>query len=90
AAGIWIEDADGRRFMDFHGNSAHHIGYGHPRLLQAIKDQLDSLSFAPRRFTCEPAIALAERLAALAPAGLDKVLFAPGGSEAIEIALKLA
>ncbi|TGS73078.1 aminotransferase class III-fold pyridoxal phosphate-dependent enzyme, partial [Mesorhizobium sp. M8A.F.Ca.ET.181.01.1.1] len=32
AEGIWIEDTAGRRYMDFHGNSVHHIGYGHPRL----------------------------------------------------------
>ncbi|MEL6800140.1 MAG: aspartate aminotransferase family protein, partial [Pseudomonadota bacterium] len=36
AEGIWIEDTAGRRFMDFHGNSVHHIGYGHPRLKAAI------------------------------------------------------
>ena len=90
AEGIWIEDADGRRTMDFHGNSAHHVGYAHPHVIAAIHRQLDALSFAPRRFTCEPAIALAERLLRLAPAGFGKVLFAPGGSEAIEIALKLA
>ena len=41
AEGIWIEDLAGRRYMDFHGNSAHHIGYGHPRLIAALKDQLD-------------------------------------------------
>jgi 4-aminobutyrate aminotransferase len=51
---------------------------------------LDALPFAPRRFTCEPAVALAERLVELAPVGLDRVLFLPGGSEAIEVALKLA
>lgn len=91
AEGIWIEDADGRRFMDFHGNSVHHVGYAHPRLVAALKAQMDSLSFAPRRFTCEPAVELAERLAAAAPCGPGaKVLFAPGGSEAIEIALKIA
>lgn len=92
AEGIWIEDADGRRYMDFHGNSVHHLGHGHPRVRQAIAAQLDALSFAPRRFTCEPAVALAERLLRLAPPGLKdgKVLFAPGGSEAIEIAIKLA
>jgi 4-aminobutyrate aminotransferase len=90
ADGIWIEDADGRRYMDFHGNSAHHVGYAHPHVIAAIHRQLDALSFAPRRFTCEPAIALAERLLRLAPPGFGKVLFAPGGSEAIEIALKLA
>lgn len=92
AEGLWIEDACGRRYMDFHGNSAHHLGHGHPRVKEAIRRQLDDLPFAPRRFTCEPAIALAERLLALAPPALrnGRVLFAPGGSEAIEIALKLA
>lgn len=91
AEGIWIEDADGRRFMDFHGNSAHHIGYAHPRLVAALKRQMDDLSFAPRRFTCEPAVELAERLTASSPMGPgSRVLLAPGGSEAIEIALKIA
>ena len=90
AEGIWIEDLAGRRFMDFHGNSAHHIGYGHPRLIAAIKAQLDELSFAPRRYTCEPAVALARKLAEVSPGDLSKVLFATGGSDAIEIALKVA
>ncbi len=44
AEGIWIEDADGRRAMDFHGNSVHHIGYGHPRLKAAIARQMDELA----------------------------------------------
>jgi 4-aminobutyrate aminotransferase len=90
AEGIWIEDADGRRYMDFHGNSCHHVGYAHPYVLAAIHRQLDELCFAPRRFTCEPAIALAERLLRLAPPGFGKVLFVPGGSEAIETAIKIA
>lgn len=90
AEGIWIEDAAGRRYMDFHGNSAHHLGYGHPAVIAAIKAQLDTLSFAPRRFTCEPAVELAETLAALAPGDLGKVLFTTGGSDAIEVALKIA
>ncbi|MCH8808328.1 MAG: aminotransferase class III-fold pyridoxal phosphate-dependent enzyme, partial [Proteobacteria bacterium] len=90
AEGIWIEDVQGRRYMDFHGNNVHNIGYGHPRLIAAIKDQLDALPFAPRRFTNQPAIDLAQKLAAIAPGDLSKVLFTPGGSEAIEVALKLA
>lgn len=94
AEGIWIEDTSGRRFMDFHGNSVHHIGYGHPRLIAAIKDQLECLSFAPRRFTCEPAVELAEALTSRATANLGgdlgKVLFTTGGSDAVEVALKLA
>jgi 4-aminobutyrate aminotransferase len=90
AEGIWIEDAAGRRYMDFHGNSVHHIGHGHPRVIAAIKEQLDTLAFAPRRFTCEPAVALARKLGELAPGGLTKALFTTGGSDAIEVALKVA
>jgi 4-aminobutyrate aminotransferase len=90
AEGIWLEDLAGRRYMDLHGNGVHHIGYGHPRLIAALKAQLDELPFAPRRFTNEPAVALAAKLAAIAPVGLSKVLLAPGGSEAIEMALRLA
>lgn len=90
AEGIWIEDTAGRRYMDFHGNSVHHIGYGHPRLIAAIKDQLDQLSFAPRRFTNEPAVELAEKLGQIAPGDLSKVLFTTGGSDANEVALKIA
>ena len=90
AEGSWIEDADGRRYLDFHGNSAHHVGYGHPKVLAAVERQMRALPFAPRRFTCEPAVRLAETLSAMVPGGPWKVLFAPGGSEAVEIALKIA
>jgi 4-aminobutyrate aminotransferase len=90
AEGIWIEDTAGRRYMDFHGNNVHHVGYGHPRVIAAIKRQLDTLSFAPRRYTCEPSVALAEALAARAPFRGGKVLFTTGGSDALEVALKVA
>jgi 4-aminobutyrate aminotransferase len=90
ASGIWLEDVEGRRIMDFHGNSVHQVGYGHPRVVAAVKEALDTLPFSPRRFTNEYAVKLAGRLAALAPGDLSKVLFAPGGTEAIGIALKLA
>ncbi len=90
AEGLWIEDAAGRRYMDFHGNNVHHIGYGHPRLKAAITEQMDMLPFAPRRYTCEPAVRLAEKLAAIAPGDLSKVLFTTGGSDAIEVAVKIA
>ena len=90
AEGIWIEDLAGRRYMDFHGNNVHHIGYAHPRLIEAVTQQMHDLSFAPRRYTCEPAVELAEKLATIAPGDLGKVLFATGGSDAIEIALAYA
>ena len=90
AEGIWIEDTDGRRFMDFHGNSVHHIGYAHPRLTAAIKRQIDELSFSPRRFTNEVSVELAETLGSIAPGDLAKVLFTTGGSDANEVALRIA
>ncbi|MFM9975018.1 MAG: aminotransferase class III-fold pyridoxal phosphate-dependent enzyme [Beijerinckiaceae bacterium] len=89
--GIWLEDMDGSRLIDLHGNTAHHIGYAHPRLIAALKTQLDELPFCPRRFTNEPAVALAEKLTARwTGAGKAKALFATGGSDAIEIAVRLA
>jgi 4-aminobutyrate aminotransferase len=90
ASGIWLEDVEGRRIMDFHGNSVHQVGHGHPRVVAAVKEALDTLPFSPRRFTNDQAVRLAAKLTALAPGDLDKVLFAPGGAEAIGIALKLA
>lgn len=90
AEGIWIEDVSGRRYMDFHGNNVHHIGYGHPRLKKAIADQMDALPFAPRRYANEPATALARKLGEIAPGDLSKVLFTTGGSDANEVAVKIA
>jgi (R)-1-hydroxy-2-aminoethylphosphonate ammonia-lyase len=90
AAGIWLEDVDGRRVMDFHGNSVHQLGHGHPRVVEAVKRALDELPFSPRRYTNEYAVRLAQKLAALAPGDLNRTLLAPGGAEAIGMALKLA
>ncbi|MEE9586395.1 MAG: aminotransferase class III-fold pyridoxal phosphate-dependent enzyme, partial [Hyphomicrobiaceae bacterium] len=90
AEGVFVEDGDGRRYMDFHGNNVHHIGYGHPRLKAAITAQMDALPFAPRRFACDVASELAEKIGQIAPGDLGKVLFATGGSDAIEMALKYA
>ncbi|MEW6236453.1 MAG: aspartate aminotransferase family protein, partial [Candidatus Omnitrophota bacterium] len=88
--GIYIEDLQGKRYMDFHGNNVHQVGYSHPRVIAAIKAQLDELSFCPRRYTNVKAIELAKKLVLLAPGDLNRVLFAPGGTTAIGMALKLA
>ena len=88
--GAWIEDVEGRRYLDFHGNTVHQVGFSHPRVIAAIKDQLDTLSFCTRRYTCEPAIALAKKLTEITPGDLKRVLFAPGGTSAVGMALKLA
>lgn len=88
--GAWLEDVEGRRYLDFHGNNVHQVGFGHPRVIAAITEQLQTLPFCPRRYTNAPAVLLAEKLAALAPGDLNRVLFAPGGTSAIGMALKLA
>ena len=88
--GIYIEDLQGRRYMDFHGNNVHQVGFGNRRVIEAIKAQMDELPFCTRRYTNIPAITLAKKLAELAPGDLNRVLFAPGGTVAIGMALKLA
>jgi len=88
--GIYIEDLQGRRYMDFHGNNVHQVGFANPAVIAAIKDQLDELSFCTRRYTNRVAVDLAKKLAEIAPGDLNKVLLCPGGTTAIGIALKLA
>ena len=90
AEGSWIEDLQGRRYLDFHGNNVHHVGFGNRHVIDAVTRQLEELSFCTRRYTNIPAIQLAKKLAELAPGRLNKVLFAPGGTSAVGMALKLA
>lgn len=88
--GPYIEDVAGRRYLDFHGNNVHQVGFGHPKVIAAITEQMRRLPFCTRRYTNAPAVALAKRLTELAPGDLDKALFAPGGTSAIGMAIKLA
>ncbi|HEY2471416.1 MAG TPA: aspartate aminotransferase family protein [Terracidiphilus sp.] len=90
ADGIYVEDLEGRRYMDFHGNDVHQVGFSNPRVLAAVQEQMKTLPFCTRRFTNIPAIKLAEKLATIAPGNLNKVLLAPGGTTAIGMAMKLA
>jgi 4-aminobutyrate--pyruvate transaminase len=91
--GIWLEDAEGRRYLDgMAGLWCTGLGYSEPRLVEAARRQLETLpygqSFAGRAHG--PGIRLAEELAAIAPAGLARVFFASSGSEANDTAIKLA
>jgi 4-aminobutyrate aminotransferase len=90
AQGIYLEDLQGRRYMDFHGNSVHQVGFGHPRVIEAVKRQLDALPFCTRRYANQVAVDFAAKLAAASPGNLKKILLAPGGTSAIGMALKLA
>jgi len=80
----------GRRYMDFHGNNVHQVGFANPAVIAAVKDQLDRLSFCTRRYTNRVAVDLARKLAEIAPGDLNKILLCPGGTIAIGMALKLA
>ncbi len=88
--GSKITDMRGKSYYDFHGNNVHQVGFGNPKVIAAITSQMQALSFCTRRYTNKPAIELAKKLTSLAPGDLNKVLFAPGGSLAMGMAIKLA
>jgi 4-aminobutyrate aminotransferase len=90
AKGIYIEDLSGKRYMDFHGNNVHQLGYGNPHVRDALLRQLSELAFSPRRYTNRAAIDLAERLCGLMPGGGYKTLYTPSGAASVSVALKLA
>jgi len=88
--GAHITNAAGKKYLDFHGNNVHQVGFGNPYVVEAVKKQLDKLPFCTRRFTNELSIALAEKLTLLTNGYLSRVLFAPSGTCAVGTALKLA
>ena len=85
-----IKNLTGKKYLDFHGNNVHQVGFSNPFVIDEIKKQLDELSFSTRRYTNKTAIDFAESLTSLLPNGLDRVLFAPGGTSVVSMALKLA
>ncbi len=93
AEGCHIHTRDGRRYLDLvAGLAVNNTGHRHPRVVQAIKDQVDRyLHVIPYgEFIQEPQVRFAERLTAVLPVGLDNVYFVNSGTEANEAALKLA
>jgi adenosylmethionine-8-amino-7-oxononanoate aminotransferase len=90
--GVYLIDSDNQYYLDGCGGAAvSNLGHNHPRVIKAIKEQLDSIPYAHTGFftntSCEK---LATRLVELAPNSLNHVYFVSGGSEAVETALKLA
>ncbi|MEJ5022605.1 aspartate aminotransferase family protein [Ochrobactrum vermis] len=92
AEGIYIWDQDGRRVIDgSSGAMVVNIGHGNRYVLDAMKEQMDRVTFAYRlHFENEPAEDLARMAAERMPEGLDKIFFVSGGSEAVESCIKLA
>jgi adenosylmethionine-8-amino-7-oxononanoate aminotransferase len=90
--GIEIVDRDGNRYLDASGGAAVScLGHDHPRVIAAIKAQIEALAYAHTSFfTTAPAEALADHLIERAPEGIQQVYYVSGGSEAVEAALKMA
>jgi 4-aminobutyrate aminotransferase / (S)-3-amino-2-methylpropionate transaminase / 5-aminovalerate transaminase len=91
--GVWIEDVDGNRYLDFAGGiGCLNVGHRHPLVTKALHEQVDRflhLCFGVTPY--ESYIALAEKLNALAPiSGAKKTMFINSGAEAVENAVKIA
>ncbi|MDP5290884.1 aspartate aminotransferase family protein [Oceanimonas sp. CHS3-5] len=92
ADGAWFTDINGRKLFDsLSGLWCTGLGHKHPKIIEAIHRQLNTLDYAPGFQTGHPlAFELAERLASLAPADLNRVFFTNSGSECADTALKMA
>ena len=92
ADGVYVWDADGNRYLDaIAGIGVANIGYGRREVVDAMARQAIRLPFAvSNTFTNEPALRLAEEIARFTPGDLDDIIFTSGGSEAVEVAIKLA
>ncbi|HEX7197243.1 MAG TPA: aminotransferase class III-fold pyridoxal phosphate-dependent enzyme [Candidatus Limnocylindria bacterium] len=86
--GAWLFDADGRRYLDAY-NNVPVVGHGHPRVVEAIARQAAALN-TNTRYLHENVVSLAERLVATLPAELDTAMFVNSGSEANDLAWRLA
>ncbi|MEZ8825401.1 aminotransferase class III-fold pyridoxal phosphate-dependent enzyme [Vibrio amylolyticus] len=89
--GAYIYDFSGMRYLDCHGNGVHAAGFNNDHVIESmIKALKDKNTFTSRRYTNTNIVALAQKLIDITPAGLDRVSFCPGGSEAIELAVSIA
>jgi len=91
AQGCHFWDGQGNRWLDFASQFVHvNIGHSHPKVVEAIQRQAARLSTVAPNFASEPKSRAAELIAQVAPAGLDKVFFTNGGTEANEHAIRMA
>lgn len=86
--GVWLTASDGLRYLDCY-NNVPHVGHSHPYVSEAIARQARTLSTNTRYLT-DQSIEYAERLVALAPEGLTSVIFVNSGSEANDLAWRMA
>jgi len=90
--GVYVWDVDGqRRLIDCHCNGGvYNLGHRHPRIIAALEQALRELDIGNHHFISEHRALLGEKLAALSPGDLKRVVFGVGGGEAIDLAIKLA
>ena len=89
--GSWVTAADGRRYLDFAcGIATTNMGHRPDSVVAAAQAQLDKLWHAGGSFLYEPIVTAAEKIVAVAPDGIEKVLFMNSGAEAVEASVKLA
>jgi len=90
--GIYLHDVSGKRYIDgSSGAMVSNIGHSNPRVLAAMRAQMEKSTFGYRlHFRTSASEALAAKTASLMPEGIDRVFFVSGGSEAVESAIKLA
>lgn len=86
--GVWLFDADGRRYLDAYNNVAA-VGHCHPQVVQAIATQAATLN-THTRYLHDGVVAYAERLLATMPPALGQAMFTCTGSEANDLALRIA
>lgn len=91
AEGCYIYDHEGRKMLDcLGGYGTFAVGHRNPKVVEAVKKQLDHIALSGKAFFTKPAADLAERLAGVAPSGLEFSFFCNSGTEAVEAALKFA
>lgn len=91
AEGVYFWDADGKRYLDFSSQLMNlNIGHQHPKVVEAIKKQAETLCFAHPGLATIPRGELGEKIAEVTPGDLKKTFFCLGGAEANENAIKIA
>jgi acetylornithine/LysW-gamma-L-lysine aminotransferase len=89
--GVFVWDINGRKYLDFTGNyGVCLVGYSRPEIIQAVKEQMEKLSFCHGSYYNDARAEFLKRMFQIAPKELTKALLVNSGAEAVECAIKLA
>ncbi|MBV6478818.1 MAG: putative aminotransferase [Ignavibacteria bacterium] len=91
ASGVYIYDTDGKQYLDFSSQLVCvNIGHGHPKVIQAVREQMEKVSYVYPGMTTSVRAEVGKKLSEISPGNLNRVFFTLGGAEAVENAIKLA